>query len=117
MQNKVTKLKGHQNNYLDKIREDRSWYKLNKEQSFGIFMYRVCLESLRFFTKLLEQKTSIGERFHHTIKGIMFELFTRNNKRKYINFLNEIGQNYNNSFHENIEMNPIESNKENELQF
>lgn len=80
-------------------------------------MYRVCLESLRFFTKLLEQKTSIGERFDHTIKGIMFGLFTRNNKRKYINFLNEIGQNYNNSFHENIEMNPIESSKENELQF
>ena len=46
----------------------------------------------------------------------MFRLFTRNNNRRYIDFLNEIAHRYNNSYHRSIRMNPIEVSKENEPQ-
>ena len=71
---------------------------------------------IRFFTTFSERKTSIAERFNRTIKGIMFRLFTRNNNRKYIDFLNEIAHRYNNSYHRSIKMKPIEVSKENEPQ-
>ena len=52
---------------------------------------------VKFFITLSARKASIVERFNRTIKGIMFRLFTRNNNRKYINFLNEITHRYNNA--------------------
>ena len=71
---------------------------------------------IRFFTTFSERKTSIVVRFNRTIKGIMFRLFTRNNNRRYIHFLNEISHRYNNSYHRSIKMKPIEVSKENEPQ-
>ena len=69
---------------------------------------------INFFTTFSERKTSTVERFNRTIKGIMFRLFTRNNNRRYIDFLNEIAHRYNNSCHRSIKMKPIEVSKENE---
>ena len=46
----------------------------------------------------------------------MFRLFTRNNNRRYINFLNEITHRYNNSYQRSVKMKPIEVTKENEPQ-
>ena len=71
---------------------------------------------IRFFTIFSERKASIVERFNRTIKGIMFRLFTRNNNRRYIDFLNEIAHRYNSSYHRSIKMKPIEVSKENEAQ-
>ena len=68
---------------------------------------------IKFFTTFSERKASIVERFNRTIKGIMFRLFTKNNNRKYISFLNKIAHRYNNSYHRNIKMKPIEVSEEN----
>ena len=43
----------------------------------------------------------------------MFRLFTKNNNRKYIHFLNEIAHRCRNSCHRNIKMKPIKVSKEN----
>ena len=41
-------------------------------------------------------------------------LFTRNNNRRYIHFLDEIAHRYNNSYHRNTKMKPIEVSKKDE---
>ena len=46
----------------------------------------------------------------------MFRIFTRNNNRRYIHFINEITHSYNNSYHNNVKMKPIQVSKENEPQ-
>ena len=43
----------------------------------------------------------------------MFRLFTRNNKRRYISFLNKIAHRYNNAYHRSSKMNPVEVRKKN----
>ena len=71
---------------------------------------------IKFSTKFSEQKASIVESLNRTIKEIMFRLFTRNNNRRYIDFLNKIAHRYNNSYHRSIKMKPIVVSKENEPQ-
>ena len=44
----------------------------------------------------------------------MFRLFTRNNNRRYIHFLDEIAHRYNNSYHRSTKMKPIEVSKKDE---
>ena len=45
----------------------------------------------------------------------IFRLFTINNNRRYINFLNEIAHRYNDSYHKSIKIKPTEVSKENKL--
>ena len=42
----------------------------------------------------------------------MFKLHTESNNRRYIHWLNNIANRYNNSYHRSIKMKPIEVNKE-----
>ena len=70
---------------------------------------------VKLFTTSSERKASIVERFNCTIKGIMFRLFTKNNKRRYIHMLNDIVNKCNNLYHRGIKMKQIGVNKDNEL--
>ena len=94
------------------VQTDKGTTFLNSQAQNFFKKYQV-----KFFITSSARKASIVERFNRTIKGIMFRLFTRNNNRRYINFLNEITHRYNSAYHSSIKMKPIEVNKENEPQF
>ena len=55
------------------------------------------------------------ERFNRTIKEKMFKYFSANNTRKYVDVLDFLVNQYNNTIHSSIKMTPKEaSRKENE---
>jgi len=63
-----------------------------------------------------EEKSSVVERWNHTMKEKMFKYFTANNTKKYIDVLDDFVERYNNTRHSSIKMTPVEaSKKENEV--
>ena len=67
-----------------------------------------------FFTTKSETKASVVERFNRTIKEKMWRIFTKQNSYRYIDFLKDLLENYNNSFHRTIKMKPVDVNSSNE---
>ncbi len=61
-----------------------------------------------------EKKAAIVERFNKTIKEKMWRMFTLNENKKYVNNLDDLVENYNNSFHRSIKNKPKNINKTNE---
>ena len=56
-----------------------------------------------------EEKSCVIERFNRTIKEKMFKYFSANNTRKYIDVLELLVDQYNNTIHSSIKMTPIEA--------
>jgi hypothetical protein len=73
-------------------------------QSLGIQLYIV--ES--------ELKASVVERFNRTLKEKMWRLFTFRNKKIYYDYLPQLVNNYNNSYHRSIKNKPINITHANE---
>ena len=62
-----------------------------------------------------EEKSSVVERWNHTIKTKMWKQFTIQGNRQYLDFFPKILKQYNNTKHSSIKMEPIEaSNKKNQ---
>ena len=62
-----------------------------------------------------EEKSCVIERFNRTIKEKLFKYFSANNTRKYVDVLDLLVNQYNNSIHSSIKITPNEaSRKENE---
>ena len=59
-----------------------------------------------------EEKSCVIERFNRTIKEKMFKYFSVNNTRKYIDVLDLLVDQYNNTIHSSIKMTPIEVSRE-----
>jgi len=63
-----------------------------------------------------EEKSSVVERWNHTMKEKMCKYFTANNTNKYIDVLDSFVERYNETKHSSIKMTPVDaSKKENEL--
>ena len=63
-----------------------------------------------------EEKSSVVERWIRTMKEKMWKYFTDNNTNTYIDILQDLVKDYNNTRHSSIKMTPVEaSKKENEL--
>jgi len=63
-----------------------------------------------------EEKSSVVKRWNRTMKQKMFKYFTANNTKKYIDFLDDFVERYNNTRHSSIKMTPVEAcKKENEV--
>lgn len=62
-----------------------------------------------------EEKSSVVERWNRTIKEQMFKYFSANSTRKYIDILDSLVSQYNNTKHSSIKMTPAEASlKKNE---
>lgn len=59
-----------------------------------------------------ESKSSIAERWIRTMKEKMFQYFTAHSTNKYINVLDDLVNDYNNTKHSSIGMTPVEASKE-----
>ena len=58
-----------------------------------------------------EHKSAIAERFNRSLKERMWHRFTAENKRNWIDMLDDLVSKYNNSYHEAIRMRPIDASK------
>jgi len=67
------------------------------------------------YTTENEEKSSVAERWNRTMKERMFKYFTANNTRRYIDIVDRLVENYNNTKHSSIKMTPVQaSEKQNE---
>ena len=58
-------------------------------------------------------KAAIVERFNRTLKDKMFRYFTHQNRRRYVDVLNDMLYSYKNSYRRSIAMAPSEVNEDN----
>jgi len=74
------------------------------------------LISMNIKTYITESKlkASIVERFNRTLKSKMWKMFTKNKNKKYLHKLDNLLENYNNSYHRSIKNKPINITQENE---
>src|SRR5688572_20565395 len=56
-----------------------------------------------------EEKSCVNERWHRTMKEKMNKYFSANSTRRYINILDEMVNNYNNTRHSSIKMTPVKA--------
>lgn len=68
-------------------------------------------ENIQHFSTDSDKKASICERFNRTLKEKMWKVFTQNDDHKWVNILDDLVSNYNNSYHRSIKMTPIEASK------
>ena len=63
----------------------------------------------------IRTKTKAGavERVNRTIKGIIYKIFTTTKRKRWIDFLEDIQDNYNNTYHRTIKMTPNQVSMEN----
>lgn len=89
---------------------DKLWVDKGKE------FYNGDVQSLvELYSTENEEKSSVVERWNRTMKEKMFKYFSANSTRIYIDVLDEMVKNYNETVHSSIKMTPIEaSKKENE---
>ena len=55
-----------------------------------------------------KHKASTAERVNRTIKGIIWKIFTESGKSNWVRYLDDISNNYNNTYHTSIKMTPNE---------
>lgn len=62
-------------------------------------------------------KASVVERFNRTLKEKMWRYFTYSDKSSYVEILQNLVDNYNNSYHSTIKTKPMLINRENQQKF
>lgn len=87
----------------------------------GTEFYNVRVKSLldkyniNHYSTFSDKKASIVERLNRTLKSKMWQAFSEQGSYKWLDLLQKIVQNYNNTRHRTIGMKPIEVNKNNEF--
>ena len=72
-------------------------------------------ELINIYSTENEEKSSVVERWNRTMKEKMFKYFTANSTNEYIDILQDLVKQYNNTKHSSIKMTPVEgSMKKNE---
>ena len=80
---------------------------VDKEKEF--YYKHVKALGIQLYSTENEEKSSIVERWNRTMKEKIFKYFSANNTKKYINILDEMVNNYNNTKHSSIKMIPVEA--------
>jgi len=75
------------------------------------FFNRHVKSLVELYTTENEEKSSVVERWNRTMKERMFKYFIANNTRRYIDILDRLVQNYNNTIHSSIKMTPVHASE------
>ena len=95
---------------LKKIFKERKPEKLWVDK--GKEFYNKDVKSLiEIYSTENEEKSSVVERWNRTMKEKMFKYFSANNTRKYVDVLDDMVKNYNETVHSSIKMTPVEASK------
>lgn len=92
------------------IQSDQGKEFFNKD--FNILMKKHKINHYHTFTVL---KASICERFNRTLKTLMWKMFSMRGHYKWIDKIESLVNQYNNTYHRTIKMKPSEVNKLNEI--
>ena len=65
-------------------------------------------KGIHWFATENEKKAQVVERFNRTLKSKMYKYFTAKGTKTWINIIDELVYNYNNSYHRSIKMTPVE---------
>lgn len=90
-----------------KLHTDKGLEFINKDTQSLFRKY-----GIHWFSTENETKAQVVERFNRTLKTKMFKLFTHMNTKRWINVIDDLLSNYNNSYHRSIRMTPIEASQE-----
>lgn len=86
-----------------KLQTDKGKEFINKK-----FQDVLKLNNIHWFSTNSDLKASIVERFNRTLKTKMWRLFTEIGNNKWIDVIDDLVYNYNNSYHSSIKMTPIQ---------
>ena len=101
-------------NALSKIFIERRCRKMWVDKGKEFYNKHVKALGIQLYSTENEEKSCVVERWNRTMKEKMFKYFSANNAKKYIDILDEMVNNYNNTKHSSIKMTPVEaSNKKN----
>jgi len=67
--------------------------------------------SINYYSTFSDKKAAIVERFNRTLKSRMWKYFTANETRKWVDVVDGLVNDYNNTFHSTIKMTPVEASK------
>ena len=65
-------------------------------------------KGIHWFATENETKAQVVERFNRTLKSKMYKYFTAKGTKTWIDIIDELVYNYNNSYHRSIKMTPVE---------
>jgi hypothetical protein len=68
-------------------------------------------KDINYYSTDSDKKAAIVERFNRTLKSRMWKYFTANETRKWIDVVQKMVDDYNNTYHSTIRMNPVEASK------
>jgi len=68
-------------------------------------------KEIEYFSTDSDKKAAIVERFNRSLKTRMWKYFTAHETRKWIDILDRLVEDYNNSYHTTIKMNPVDAVK------
>ncbi|XP_065642114.1 uncharacterized protein LOC136073811 [Hydra vulgaris] len=102
-------------NAFNKIFKIRKCDKLWVDKGLEFYNKHVKALGVHLYSTENEEKSCVVERWNRTMKEKMFKYFSANSTRKYIDVLDEMVNQYNNTKHSSIKMTPAEaSDKKNE---
>ena len=96
-------------NALSKIFGERRPMKMWVDKGKEFYNKHVKALGIQLYSTENEEKSSVVERWNRTMKEKMFKYFSANSTRKYIDILDEMVNNYNNTKHSSIKMTPLEA--------
>jgi len=100
---------------LEKIFKERKPNKIQTDlgkEFYNSFVQKLFKKrNIIHFSTNSNVKASIVERFNRTLKEKMWKYFTEKETNKWIDVVDDLVFNYNNSFHRSIKMTPIEASK------
>ena len=96
-------------NALSKIFGERRPMKMWTDKGKEFYNKHVKDLGVQLYSTENEEKSSVVERWNRTMKEKMFKYFSANSTRKYIDILDEMVNNYNNTKHSSIKMTPVEA--------
>ena len=73
-------------------------------------------KEIKYFSTKSDKKAAIVERFNRTLKSMMWKYFFKNKTYTWLNVLDQLVDNYNDTKHRSIGMKPSEVNKDNEFE-
>ena len=73
-------------------------------------------KNIKYFSTKSDKKAAVVERFNRTLKTMMRKYFFKNKTYNWLNVLDKLTENYNNTKHRSIGMKPIEVNEDNEFE-
>ena len=90
--------------------ENQTKYGLTREVNFTIILFKKWLKDndIEMYSIYNEGKSVVAERFIRTLKNKIYKYMTSLSKNVYIDKLDDIVDEYNNTYHRTIKMKPID---------